>query len=49
MLHTPASPEETDVRILARCSMTNHVRLIAVPQRPDSPCVPMRRVQGRYA
>ena len=41
--------EPTDVRILAWCLMSNHLHLIAVPGRPDSMSVLMRRVQGRYA
>jgi putative transposase len=41
--------EDTNVRILAYCLMSNHVHLIAVPGRPDSLSVLMRRVHGRYA
>src|ERR1022692_3100529 len=41
--------EDTNVRILAYCLMSNHIHLIAVPGRPDSMSVPMRRVHGRYA
>ena len=41
--------EDTEVRILAWCLMTNHLHLIAVPGRADSLSVLMRRVQGRYA
>ena len=41
--------EDANVRILAWCLMSNHVHLIAVPGRPDSLSVLMRRVQGPYA
>ena len=41
--------EDTNVRILAYCLMSNHVHPIAVPGRPDSTSVLMRRVHGRYA
>jgi putative transposase len=37
------------VRILGYCVMTNHVHLIAVPEREDSLAVLLRRVHGRYA
>jgi putative transposase len=37
------------VRILAYCLMTNHVHLIAVPERPESLAVLFRRTHGRYA
>jgi putative transposase len=35
--------------ILGFCLMTNHVHLIAVPERQDSLAVLLRRVHGRYA
>jgi len=37
------------VRILGYCLMSNHVHLIAVPERADSMSVLLRRVHGRYA
>jgi putative transposase len=37
------------VRILAWCLMSNHLHLIAVPDRADSLSVVFRRVHGRYA
>jgi putative transposase len=37
------------VRILGYCLMTNHVHLIAVPEREDSLSILFRRVHGRYA
>jgi putative transposase len=40
---------DSQVRILGCCLMTNHVHLIAVPQRDDSLAVLFRRVHGRYA
>jgi putative transposase len=44
---------DADVRILAWCLMTNHVHLIAIPERPDPLAVLFRRVHarvhGRYA
>jgi REP element-mobilizing transposase RayT len=36
-------------RLLGFCLMTNHVHLIAVPEREDSLAVLLRRVHGRYA
>ena len=41
--------EDTNVRILAYCLMSNHVHLIAVPGRPDSMSVLMLRVHGPCA
>jgi len=40
---------ESETRLLAWCLMTNHVHFIAVPERPDSLSVLLRRVHGRYA
>jgi putative transposase len=40
---------ESQVRLLAWCLMTNHVHLIAIPEREDSLALLLRRVQGRYA
>ena len=40
---------DADASILGYCLMTNHVRLIAVPEREDSLAVLFRRVHGRYA
>ena len=40
---------DTGVRILAYCLMTNHVHLVAVPDRADSLAVLFGRVNGRYA
>jgi putative transposase len=37
------------VWILAWCLMSNHIHLIALPEREDSLSVLLRRVQGRYA
>ena len=31
------------------CLMSNHVHLIAIPQRPDSRATPLKQVHGRYA
>jgi putative transposase len=39
----------TGVALLAWCWMTNHVHLIATPEREDSLAVLLRRVHGRYA
>jgi len=41
--------EDTAVRVLAYCLMTNHVHLIVVPERADSLAVLFRRVHGRYS
>jgi putative transposase len=35
---------DAEVRILAFCLMTNHVHLVAVPERSDSLSVLLRRV-----
>ncbi|HWE50351.1 MAG TPA: transposase [Bryobacteraceae bacterium] len=40
---------DSQVRILAYCLMTNHVHLVAVPDREDSLAVLLRRAHGRYA
>jgi len=40
---------DTEVRILGWCLMRNHVHLVAIPRRPDSLAVLLRRAQGRYA
>ncbi len=40
---------ETQTRLLGWCLMTNHVHLIAVPEREDSLSILLRRVHGRYA
>ncbi len=40
---------DTGVRLLGLCLMTNHIHLIAVPERDDSISVLMRRVTGGYA
>jgi putative transposase len=40
---------EAGVRLLAWCLMTNHVHLIAVPERDDSLAVLLRRVHGCYS
>ncbi len=40
---------ETGLRILAYCLMSNHIHLVAVPDRENSLAVAMRRVHGRYA
>jgi len=41
--------EDAVVGLLAWCLMTNHVHLIATPDREDSLSVLLRRVHGRYA
>jgi putative transposase len=41
--------KDAGVALLAWCLMTNHVHLIAVPERQDSLAVLLRRVHGRYA
>src|SRR5438477_7171911 len=41
--------EDTEVRILAYCLMSNHMHLIAVPAREDSLSILIRRVHSRYA
>jgi REP-associated tyrosine transposase len=40
---------DAGVRILGYCLMTNHVHLIAVPEREESLSILFRRVHGRYA
>jgi putative transposase len=40
---------DAGVGVLAWCLMTNHVHLIAMPEREDSLSVLLRRVHGRYA
>ena len=40
---------ETEVRVLAWCSMTNHVHWVVVPGHVDSLSILFRRVHGRYA
>jgi putative transposase len=40
---------QAEVRLLAWCLMTNHVHVIALPERADSLPVLLRRVHGRYA
>jgi len=41
--------EDTGVRVLAYCLMTNHVHLVVIPDRADSLAVLFRRVHGSYA
>ena len=41
--------EDAGAGLLAWCLMTNHVHLIAMPEREDSLSVLLRRVHGRYA
>ena len=41
--------EETGVRVLGWCLMTNHVHWVVVPEREDSLSVLFRRVHGKYA
>jgi putative transposase len=41
--------EDAGVGLLAWCLMTNHIHLIALPERGDSLSVLLRRVHGRYA
>ncbi len=40
---------DAEVRLLGWCLMSNHVHLIAVPERQDSLAVLFRRLHGRYA
>ena len=40
---------EARVRLLGWCLMTNHVHLVALPERTDSLALLLRRVHGRYA
>ncbi len=37
------------VRLLGWCLMSNHIHLVAIPEREDSLAVLLRRVNGRYA
>ena len=41
--------DDAGVRLLGWCLMTNHVHLVALPEREDSLSVLLRRVHGRYA
>jgi putative transposase len=41
--------EDAGVGLLGWCLMTNHVHLVAMPEREDSLSVLLRRVHGRYA
>ena len=41
--------EDAGASLLAWCLMTNHIHLIAMPEREDSLSVLQRRVHGRYA
>lgn len=41
--------EDTEVRVLAYCLMSNHVHWVVRPNREDSLSVLFRRVHGRYA
>jgi putative transposase len=41
--------ESAGVSVLAYCLMTNHIHVVAVPEREDSLAVLFRRVNGRYA
>jgi putative transposase len=38
-----------DVRILAYCLMSNHIHLVAVPEKEESLALCLQRVHGRYA
>jgi putative transposase len=40
---------DAQVAILGFCLMSNHIHLIAVPEREDSLAILLRRVHGRYA
>ena len=40
---------DAGVSVLGWCLMTNHVHLVAIPEREDSMAVLLRRVHGRYA
>jgi REP element-mobilizing transposase RayT len=44
-----ANLQDAQASLLGWCLMTNHVHLIAVPERADSLAVLLRRVHGRYA
>ena len=41
--------QDAHTRILGWCVMTNHVHLVAIPERDDSLAILLRRVHGRYA
>jgi putative transposase len=41
--------KDAGVGLLAWCLMSNHIHLIALPEREDSLSVLLRRVHGRYA
>jgi putative transposase len=41
--------QDAHTRILGWCVMTNHVHLVAIPEREDSLAILLRRVHGRYA
>ena len=40
---------QTETRLFGYCLMTNHVHLMALPEREDSLSILLRRVHGRYA
>ncbi len=40
---------ESELRVLAYCIMSNHIHLVAIPERETSLAVAMRRLHGRYA
>ena len=40
---------DAQVRVLGWCLMSNHVHVVALPQREDSLSILFRRVHGRYA
>src|SRR5207248_5793396 len=40
--------EDTEVRVLAYCLMSNHLHLVAVPASEDSISTLIRRVHSRY-
>ena len=37
------------LRLLGYCLMSNHVHLVAIPERPDSMALALRHTHGRYA
>ncbi len=41
--------QDSGIRVLAWCLMTNHVHWVVVPERSDSLAILFRRVHGRYA
>ena len=41
--------QDTGVKVLAYCLMSNHVHWVVVPERADSLAVLFRRVHGAYA